>query len=59
MEKRGFRKLEADHTVKGDSYSVLWETPGGKTKLTPLKDRGNLEKIHGPGQWIGAFGGKS
>ena len=43
MESRGFKKLEPDVVVKGDSYSVLWETPQGNKKLTPLKDRGNLE----------------
>ncbi len=45
MESRGFRKLEPDVVVKGDSYSILWETPDGKRKLTPLKDSGNLEKF--------------
>jgi hypothetical protein len=45
MEKKGFKKLEPDHVVRGDSYSILWETPEGKTKLTPLKDKGNLEKF--------------
>ncbi|MDQ7038658.1 MAG: hypothetical protein Q9N26_05620 [Aquificota bacterium] len=45
MEKRGFKKLEPDVVVKGDSYSVLWETPDGKKKLTPLKESGNLEKF--------------
>ncbi len=44
MEKRGFKKLEADVVIKGDSYSVLWETPDGKKKITPLKDKGNLEE---------------
>ncbi len=45
MEKRGFKKLEPDVVLKGDSYSVLWETPDGKRKLTPLKESGNLEKF--------------
>jgi len=44
MESRGFRKLEPDVVVRGDSYSVLWETPEGEKRLTPLKDQGNLEK---------------
>ena len=44
MEKRGFKKLEPDVVVKGDSYSVLWETPEGEKRLTPLRDQGNLEK---------------
>ncbi len=44
MERRGFRKLEPDVVVKGDSYSVLWETPEGEKRLTPLRDHGNLEK---------------
>ena len=43
MERKGFKKLEPDVVVKGDSYSVLWETPDGKKRLTPLRDRGNLE----------------
>ena len=43
MEEKGFKKLKADVVVKGDSYTVLWETPQGKKKITPLKDRGNLE----------------
>ena len=45
MEKRGFKKLKADVVVKGDSYTILWETPQGKKKITPLKDRGNLEEF--------------
>ena len=44
MESRGFRKLEPDIVVKGDSYSILWETPEGKIRLTPLRDQGNLER---------------
>ncbi len=44
MEGKGFKKLEPDVVVKGDSYSVLWETPEGEKRLTPLKDQGNLEK---------------
>ncbi len=45
MEEKGFKKLKPDVVVKGDSYSILWETPDGKRKLTPLKDSGNLEKF--------------
>ncbi len=45
MEKKGFKPLRPDVTVKGDSYSVLWETPEGEKKLTPLRDRGNLENF--------------
>ncbi len=45
MENRGFKKLNPDVVLRGDSYSVLWETPEGKRKLTPLKDKGNLEKF--------------
>jgi hypothetical protein len=45
MERRGFKKLEPDVVVRGDSYSVLWETPEGRRKLTPLRDSGNLEKF--------------
>jgi hypothetical protein len=45
MEERGFKKLNPDVVVKGDSYSVLWETHGGEKRLTPLKDRGNLESF--------------
>ncbi|RLJ71398.1 hypothetical protein BCF55_1700 [Hydrogenivirga caldilitoris] len=44
MGDRGFRKLNPDVVVRGDSYSVLWETPEGEKKLTPLKDEGNLER---------------
>jgi len=44
MESHGFRKLNPDIVVKGDSYSVLWETPEGEKRLTPLKDKGNLER---------------
>lgn len=44
MESHGFKKLNPDVVVKGDSYSVLWETPEGERRLTPLKDKGNLEK---------------
>ena len=44
MESKGFRKLKADVVLKGDSYSVLWETPDGEKRLTPLKEQGNLEK---------------
>jgi len=43
MERRGFRKLEADVVLKGDSYSVLWETPTGEKRITPRADEGNLE----------------
>jgi len=45
MEKRGFRKLEADVTLRGDSYSVLWETPEGIRKLTPREEEGELERF--------------
>jgi len=45
MGSRGFRRLEPDVVVNGDSYSVLWETPKGEKRLTPLKDRGSLEKF--------------
>jgi len=45
MRKKGFKPLKADVVIKGDSYSVLWETPKGEKRLTPLKDRGNLEKF--------------
>ena len=45
MKKKGFTPLKADVVLKGDSYSVLWETPDGKKKLTPLKDQGKLEKF--------------
>ncbi len=44
MKRKGFTKLEPHFTVKGDSYSVLWETPKGEKKLTPLTEKGNLEK---------------
>jgi len=43
MERAGFKLLKPDVVIKGDSYSVLWETPEGKKKLTPLRDRGKLE----------------
>ena len=43
MRKHGFRRLEPDVIIKGDSYSVLWETPEGKRRLTPRKDKGDLE----------------
>jgi len=45
MERRGFRKLEAEVTLRGDSYSVLWETPQGDRRLTPREDEGNLESF--------------
>ena len=43
MQDKGFKLLKPDVVIKGDSYSVLWETPEGKKKLTPLRDRGKLE----------------
>ncbi len=45
MERHGFKKLRPDVVVKGDSYSVLWETPQGERRITPLRDRGNLEEF--------------
>ncbi len=45
MERYGFKKLRPDVVVKGDSYSVLWETPQGERRITPLRDRGNLEEF--------------
>ena len=45
MEQKGFKALKPDVVIKGDSYSVLWETPEGEKRLTPLKDQGNLEKF--------------
>ncbi len=45
MERRGFRKLTADVVLKGDSYSVLWETPRGEIRLTPRADEGDLERF--------------
>ncbi|GEM_PF-1739515 len=45
MEKRGFKKLEADVEVSGDSYSVLWETPQGKKRITLRSDAGSLENF--------------
>ncbi len=45
MEKRGFKKLEPDVVIRGDSYSVLWETPEGKRKLTPQRDSGEVERF--------------
>ncbi len=44
MEEHGFKRLDPDVVVRGDSYSVLWETPEGKRKLTPRKDKGDLEE---------------
>ncbi|NPA40970.1 MAG: hypothetical protein GXO18_01700 [Aquificae bacterium] len=43
MESKGFKILKPDVVIKGDSYSILWETPSGEKKLTPLKDKGKLE----------------
>jgi len=44
MESYGFKKLNPDVVVKGDSYSVLWETHAGERKLTLFRDIGNLER---------------
>ncbi len=45
MERKGFKLLKPDVVIGGDSYSVLWETPEGEKRLTPLKDQGNLERF--------------
>ena len=45
MEAKGFRRLEADVSLKGDSYSVLWETPEGVRRLTPREEEGELERF--------------
>jgi len=43
MKERGFEKLEPHVKLGGDSYSVLWETPQGERKLTPLRNRDKVE----------------
>jgi len=44
MENEGFRKLNPDVVLKGNSCSVFWETPRRKEETPRLKDRDNLEE---------------